>query len=173
MCPSADRVNDELRQAAKPERDGGYMRYGRITAALMALIATIGCNGGDVFKPGGPDGLTSPVSGARNGNLHTEKDCTNYFGLAGDTCTITKSNLREIGVGSLIHYVQATKSDVTANSDVVLDAGGSSKAFGHCTVNECVFNRGVGSFRSFSARLDVTTVHGVIGAWDGTYSFGQ
>jgi hypothetical protein len=149
------------------------MRYGRMAVVLMALIATAACNGGDVFKPTSPDGITNPVSAARNGTLHTEKDCTNYLGRAGDTCTITRSNLSEIGVGSLIHYVQATNSDVTANSDVVLDAGGSSKAFGHCTVNVCVFNGGMGSFRSFSARLDVTTLHGVIGAWDGTYKFGQ
>ena len=48
---------------------------------------------------------------------------------------------------------------------------------GHCFLVSgtglCVFNGGTGQFISFSARLNVTPVRGVIDAWDGTYSFGQ
>lgn len=154
------------------------MKYGRMAVALTALIVAAGCTGSDVFQPVSPDGIT-PVSGARSGNWHTEKDCSHYFGLAGDTCTITKSNIKEIAVGSLVHYVQPTNAALTTNSDVVLDAGGTNKAFGRCIVDGptgtgiCVFNGGIGNFKSFRARVDVTPVGGVIGAWDGTYSFGQ
>ena len=73
----------------------------------------------------------------------------------------------------------SANSDFTASGDVVLDAGGSNKAFGHCTVERvtgtglCVFNGGTGRFSFFRARVAVTPVGGVIDAWDGTYSFSQ
>ena len=155
------------------------MKYGTMAVALMALVVAVACSGSDSVGPSGVTNPNSPPAGVRLGNLHTEKDCTKYSGLAGDTCTITKSNLREIGVGSVIQYLQAANSDLTASSDVILDAGGSSKAFGHCTVNRvtgtgvCEFRGGTGAFILFSALVDVTRVGGVIDAWDGTYSFGQ
>ena len=154
------------------------MKYGTM-AALTALVVAAACSGSDPVSPSVVTNPNSPVSGARLGNLHTEKDCTNYFGLAGDTCTITKSNLTEIAVGSVIEYLQAANSDFTASTDVVLDVGGSSKAFGHCTVNRitgtgvCEFRGGTGKFSFFNALVDVTRVGGVIDAWDGTYSFRQ
>jgi hypothetical protein len=134
---------------------------------------------GDTQSVAGLTGPEKPAAGARNGILHTQKDCTNYVGLAGDTCFISQSNLREISVGSIIRYMQATNADLTSSTDVILDAGGTSKAFGHCTVDartgtgECVFKGGIGDFRSFSATLAVTPVGGVIGAWDGTYRFDE
>ena len=154
------------------------MKHGTMAVALTALVVAAACSGSD---PVSPSGVTNPnnPSGVRLGNLHAEKDCTKYFGLAGDTCTITKSNLTEIAVGSVIEYLQAANSDLTASSDVILDAGGSSKAFGHCTVNRvtgtgvCEFRGGTGAFSFFNALVDVTRVGGAIDAWDGTYSFSQ
>jgi hypothetical protein len=43
----------------------------------------------------------------RNKPLHLTKECTEYFGNAGDWCTITISNLRRIPVDSRILYSQA------------------------------------------------------------------
>ncbi|MFL5554129.1 MAG: hypothetical protein ACJ770_15145 [Gemmatimonadaceae bacterium] len=155
------------------------MRYGTMTVAFTALVVAAACGGSDAVSPTGVTNPNNPVLSTRSGNLNTQKDCSKYFGLAGDTCTITKSNLTEIGVGSVINYLQAANSDFTASGDVILDAGGSNKAFGHCTVERltgtgvCVFNGGTGRFSFFSARVDVTPVGGVIDAWDGTYSFSR
>ncbi|MFL5464913.1 MAG: hypothetical protein ACJ8AC_12855 [Gemmatimonadaceae bacterium] len=155
------------------------MKYGTMTVAFTALVVAAACGGSDAVSPTGVTNPNNPVLSTRSGNLNTQKDCSKYFGLAGDTCTITKSNLTEIGVGSVINYLQAANSDFTASGDVILDAGGSNKAFGHCTVERltgtgvCVFNGGTGRFSFFSARVDVTPVGGVIDAWDGTYSFSR
>ena len=156
------------------------MKYGTMTVAFTALVVVAAaCSGSDAISPSGITSPNNPVSAVRSGNLNAQKDCTKYFGLAGDTCTITKSNLSEIGVGSVINYLQAANSDFTASGTVILDAGGSDKAFGNCTVERltgtgvCVFHGGTGRFSFFSARVDVTPVSGVIDAWDGTYSFSQ
>src|SRR2546423_3823618 len=106
MGSSTCRVNGELAGDPDPKLDGGYMKYGTMAVALTALVVAAACGGSD--QPVSPDGVTNPnnpVAGARIGTLHTEKDCTNYFGRAGDSCTITKSNLREIAVGSIRHYL--------------------------------------------------------------------
>jgi len=155
------------------------MKYGTMTVAFTAFVVAAACSGSDAMSPNAATRPNNPGFGARSGNLNTQKDCTKYFGLAGDTCTITKSNLTEIGVGSVINYLQAANSSFTTSGDVMLDAGGSNRAFGHCTVERltgtgvCVFNGGTGRFSFFSARVDVTPVGGVIDAWDGTYSFSQ
>jgi hypothetical protein len=118
----------------------------------------------------------------KNGcGLQTQKDCSNYFGRAGDTCMIIQSNLKEIEVGSIVHYLQAANPDLTVSSDVILDppGPGNNRAFGHCKVNlltgigECVFSGGTGKFTFFNARVDVTPVGGLIFAWDGTYSYSR
>jgi hypothetical protein len=156
-----------------------YMKYGTTVLALTALAVAAACSGSDAVGPNGVTNPNNPALGARAGNLNTQKDCTKYFGLAGDTCTITKSNLTEIRVGSVINYLQAANSDFTTSGNVILDAGGSNKAFGHCTVERltgtgtCTFKGGSGIFVSFSAKVDVTPVGGVIDAWNGTYSFSQ
>ena len=155
------------------------MKYGTMTVAFTALVVAAACSGSDAVSPKAVTNPNNPALGARSGNLNTQQDCTKYFGLAGDTCTITKSNLSEIGVGSVINYLQAANSDFTASGTVILDAGGSDKAFGNCTVERltgtgvCVFHGGAGRFSFFSARVDVTRVGGVMDAWDGAYSFSQ
>ena len=155
------------------------MKYGTTALALTALVVAAACSGSDLVGPNGITNPNKPVSEARTGNLNTEKDCTKYSGLAGDTCIISKSNLKEIEVGSVIRYLQAATAGFTTSGDVILDAGGSNKAFGHCTVERitgsgiCTFNGGAGSFRFFRASVSVTRVGGVVDAWDGTYSFSQ
>lgn len=155
------------------------MKYGRTVLALTALVVAAACGGSDPVSPNGVKNPNNPISAARRGNLDTQKDCTKYLGLSGDTCVITKSNLTEIGVGSVIRYLQAATADLTTSGDVILDAGGSNKAFGHCTVERltgtgaCTFNGGTGIFSFFSAKVAVTPVRGVVDAWDGTYSFSQ
>lgn len=177
MRHSAAQIKGNL-PGGKPNLMEVYMKYGTTVLALTALVVAAACSG-DPVSPNGTTNPNNPVSEVRSGNLNTEKDCAKYFGLAGDTCTITKSNLKEIGVGSVIHYLQAANSAFTTSGDVLLDAGGSNKAFGHCTVERltgtgvCTFNGGAGIFSFFSARVAVTRVGGVIDAWDGTYSFSQ
>ena len=160
------------------------MKYGRTTVALTTLAVAAACSGGDLSQPVSPDGISSAntavtglTSAARSGGLHTVKDCTNYF--TSDTCTITQSNLKEIEVGSVVHYLQKANPDFTVSSDVILDPPrpGNNRAFGHCNVNlvtglgECVFSGGTGKFTFFHARVDVTPAGGPFFAWDGTYSY--
>jgi len=157
--------------------------YGRTAVALAALVVAAACSGGDLNQPMSPDGISSAnnESYARSGSLHIEKDCTNYFGRAGDTCTITESNLTEIGVGTTIHYLQAANPDFTLSSDVVVDppGPGNNAAFGHCTLSlvtglgACVLSGGTGRFVFFQASVAVTPVGGPVFDWDGTYNYGR
>jgi hypothetical protein len=158
------------------------MKYG-MAVALTALVVAAACSGGDLNQPLSPDrnSIATNESSARSGSLHIEKDCTNYFGRAGDTCTITKSNFKGFEVGSVIHYLQAANPDFTISTDVVLDPPGSGNntAFGHCTVDllagtgVCAFSGGMGKFADLRAIVAVSPVGGPIYAWDGTYSYGR
>ena len=64
---------------------------------------------------------------ARSGDLQVTKECSEYTGRAGDFCTITSSNLDEIGAGAKVIYAEAA-SEGTLDTDVVLDAGAAK----HC-----------------------------------------
>ena len=84
--------------------------------------------------------------GARSGDLHITKDCTENTGQPGSFCRITSSNIEAIEVGSKIIYAEAP-SPTELNSDIVLDlpGPGNNKAFGHCnsscgTVGMCPFS---------------------------------
>ena len=160
------------------------MKYGRTTVALTALVLAAACSGGDLNQPMGTERISSAndESSARSGSVHIEKDCTNNFGRAGDICTLTESNVKEIEVGSTVHYlVAANLENLTYDGPVVLDppGPGNNAAFGHCTVNLaagtgiCVFSGGTGKFTFFHASVDVTPVGGVVYAWDGTYSYSR
>lgn len=128
------------------------------------------------------------ASNAQNGQLHATKDCTNYHGGAGQSCTIKSSNLGEISADSTVFYDQAANTPVgLLDSNVVLDAGYGNRALGRCTVDLatrhglCTFSDGTGEFAGFQARVDVTPPTCVPGSctppndpywhWDGTYSF--
>src|SRR5688572_30535725 len=94
----------------------------RMALSLAALMLAAGC-ASDVSSPES-DATTPAVRAAsspRSGALNVEKECSTYTGQAGDTCTITKSNVKEIEVGSTITYAQGASADGTLSSDIVLD----------------------------------------------------
>ena len=108
------------------------------------------------------------------------KECSAYTGAAGDVCTITSSNVKEIPVGSKVVYAQAANpSALLFDSDVVLDlpGPGTNAAAGHCQLNNltgvgiCTFAGGTGKFTHFRGSANVSYLGGPDYAWDGTYSF--
>jgi hypothetical protein len=112
----------------------------------------------------------------RSGDLHVTKECSQYFGHAGEHCTITWSSLNAIASGMRVVYASAAGAD-GLDSDLVLDGPGNNDAFGHVTLDfhtlsgEVTFSGGTGRFSGFHARVDVTHVVGTSWRWDGTYSF--
>jgi len=129
------------------------------------------------------------ASNARNGQLHVAKDCPDYHGNAGESCTIKSSNLGEIKVGSTVFYDQHAGIPAgLLDSNVVLDAGYANRAVGRCTLDLttglglCTFSDGTGQFAGFQARVEVSPPTCLPGNncapldpywhWDGTYSFG-
>lgn len=162
----------------------------RMALPLMALVVAGGCSGRDVTEPMSPDGVSSAnkavsslaSSSPRSGSLQVEKECSTNTGQADDYCTITKSNVKGIEVGSRVYYlVAADLEHLTYDGAVVLDppGPGNNAAFGHCTVNlaagtgACTFSGGTGKFTWFHANVAVTPLGGPNYAWDGTYSYGQ
>jgi len=119
------------------------------------------------------------ASSAKKGHLHVTKECSAYFGAAGEFCTITSSNPAAIEVGSKVFYDQAAGIPPgLLDSDVVLDAGDGNRAVGHCTIDFatgrglCTFSDGTGKFTGFQARVDVSPpTDGLNWHWDGTYSY--
>jgi hypothetical protein len=116
----------------------------------------------------------------RNRPLHVTKECTEYFGQAGEFCTITGSNLGIIKIGSRVYYDQAAGvPEGMLDSNVVLDAGYGNRAVGRCTLDDatgqglCTFSDGTGRFAGFNARVRVSPPPpgGTDWRWDGTYSF--
>ncbi|MGH7603944.1 MAG: hypothetical protein ACRENK_08085 [Gemmatimonadaceae bacterium] len=116
----------------------------RIAFPLLALLGAVGCRGSDVLDPiSAPAGARDATVGAaasaeRSGALHVEKDCTGYLGGANQTCTIKKSNVQAIKVGSTITYLTAADPQTgILNTAIVLDppGPGNNHAFGRCMVN--------------------------------------
>ena len=166
------------------------MKLAVIVCLCSVALAVVGCADGR----GGPTGpsATAAVSGlgataasssaaVRSGDLHILKECSEYHGLAGQFCTITSSNIKEIEVGSRVVYAKPA-SAIGLDTDVVLDTPGPghNKAFGHCTLDGmtglglCTFSGGNGKFTWFSASAHVsppTREDPVNWHWEGTYSF--
>jgi hypothetical protein len=121
-------------------------------------------------------GAANPASSSRSGALRVTKECSAYTGLVGSYCTITSSNLPLIKVGSRVFYAQAAEA-TSLDSDVALVVGNHKVAFGHCQLvfatgtGLCTFSGGIGAFRGFEARADVSYLGGPNWAWNGTYSF--
>jgi len=122
----------------------------------------------------------TPVSAqsGRNGVIHVQKDCKEYDQTAGGHCTITASNLGQIPVNSRVYYDQAPGVPTgLLDSNVVLDAGGGSRAVGRCTLDFatglglCTFSDGTGLLAGFTARVEVSFISGTLWAWEGTYRF--
>ena len=157
----------------------------RMALPLVALMVAGGC-GSDVSGPmsqatmPGTSVAASHSAGSspRSGALNVTKDCSTYFGRAGDYCTITSSNLKAIEVGSRITYASAAVWP-NLDTDIVLDppGPGNNRAFGHCTLNlvtgigVCTLSGGTGKFTWLQASVAVSYVGGPTFAWDGTYSY--
>ena len=125
---------------------------------------------------------SAPVSASRERarTLHITKECSQYQGGAGEWCTITASNVRQVPVGSRVLYSQAAGVPAgLLDSNVVLDAGNGNRAVGRCTVDTtterglCTFSDGTGRLAGFEARVDVIHVAGYDWKWDGAYSFNE
>jgi hypothetical protein len=113
----------------------------------------------------------------RSGDLHVMKDCSQYFGRAGDYCTITSSSLNAIRPGMRVVYTSAAGAS-GLDSDLVLDGPGNNNALGHVTLDFqtlsglVTFSGGTGRFSGFHASVDVTyDADAGLWRWDGTYSF--
>jgi hypothetical protein len=156
-----------------------------IACFCAAVLAAVGCAGGSVnlVSPSASPAISSlaALSFPRSGELHVTKECSAWAGRAGDVCTITSSNLKEIEVGSRVVYAKAADfGTLTLDSDLVLDlpGPGNNVAFGHCHLNLvtglglCTFSGGTGKFTHFAASVNVSPpTDGVNWHWDGTYSF--
>jgi hypothetical protein len=110
----------------------------------------------------------------RSGELHVTKECSQYFGHAGEFCTITGSNLNAIDAGMKVVYTSAAGA-AGLESDIVLDGPGNNDASGHVTLNfatgtgAVTFSGGTGRFSGFHA--SVVVIYNGVWHWDGTYSF--
>ena len=124
-------------------------------------------------------GFVAPSVGAspRSGDLEMTKECSAYFGHAGEFCTFLSSNIKAIPVGARIYYVEAAGA-TTLDTDVVIVAGPGNVANGHCTLDflalpgRCAFLGGTGQFEHFHAAAAVTVDLHDVWHWDGTYEFG-
>lgn len=137
----------------------------RIASVLIVPLTLSACAGRNLPDP-------------RSGALSLAKECSTYTGKAGDICTVTASNLAEIGVGTRIRYATAAVgSDL--DTDVVLDppGDGNDTVSGHCKlslatgIGACTLLGGTGRFTSFRANVAVSQVSGPNYAWVGTYSY--
>jgi hypothetical protein len=122
----------------------------------------------------------APVSASRDRAraLHIGKECSQFQGNAGEWCTITRSNIRQVPAGSRVYYTQPAGIPAgLLDTNVVLDAGNGNRALGRCTVDLatnrglCTFSDGTGRLAGFEARVDVSLVSGFDWRWDGAYSF--
>jgi hypothetical protein len=156
----------------------------RIAFPMLALLVAGGCSAKDATGPmsqtrsAGASAAAQSENSPRSGALHLVKDCIGtYLGRAGDFCTITKSNLEQIKLGSRVVY-QTAAGATSLNSDVILYPPNSGKnlAFGHCALDfasglgHCTFSGGTGRFKEFHASVTVTCAQGIC-ALDGTYTF--
>jgi hypothetical protein len=139
--------------------------------ASLSLLLTVVLAG--AFAVASSAESTSP----RSGELHVTKECSHYFGQAGQFCTITSSNLDAIQPGTNVVYTSAAGA-ASLNSDLVLDGPGRNNADGHVTLDfltatgVVTFSGGTGRFSGFHARVVVTfNPNDGLWHWDGVYSF--
>ncbi|HXQ77481.1 MAG TPA: hypothetical protein VN797_04710 [Gemmatimonadaceae bacterium] len=161
------------------------MKY-RIALPVLVLILAGACSANDATSP---NAKVSPRAGiadresARSGWLHAVKNCGGYHGLAGQSCILTSTNLRQIPDGSTVTYASALGT-TTLNSDIIITppGPGNSVAFGHVDLNlitrtgVATLNGGTGVFKHFSATVNIVkivTADGHDWTWDGPFSFGS
>src|SRR5512132_1718314 len=146
-----------------------------IKAILGLLLAAVAAGAFAVASSAGNTG-----SSPRSGELHVTKNCKDYFGHAGEFCTITSSNLNAIKFGSRVVYTSAAgdPSPGVLDSDLVIDGPGNNTAFGHVVLDLATlsgvvtFFGGTGEFSHFQAGPLVVACPAYPDcSWDGPYSF--
>jgi hypothetical protein len=145
--------------------------------ALIATLITTACS--DMSGPDQPGADRSSSKSFQGRSLQLTKECSEYLGLAGDHCTIIKSNVRQIPAGSTVTYLaDADLVNLSFDGDVVLRANPSDAAFGHCIITDlltatgtCEFTSGIGQLSGFRARVVVSADRDpLLTDWKGTYS---
>jgi hypothetical protein len=146
----------------------------RVFAIAAVLVATL-----PALSPMLSLGGTPVMASAKKGQLLVTKNCSEFDGTAGSSCTITSSNIAEITAGAKVFYDQAANTPAgMLDSNVVLVVSPGNWAVGRCTLELatykglCTFSDGTGQLAGFQARVDVSPVGGLDFLWDGTYSFG-
>jgi hypothetical protein len=140
-----------------------------IVGLLLAIVVT----GAVAAASSAANSDSSP----RRGALHVTKECSEHTGQAFDFCTITSSNINALTAGSKVVYLQAPGAS-SLDSDIVIVVGPGKYALGHVTLDgatgtgEVTISGGIGPFKSFHAKADVSPLGGPDFAWDGRYRFG-
>jgi hypothetical protein len=140
-----------------------------IVGLLLAIVVT-----GAVAAASSAASTDSP---SRRGALHVTKECSEFTGQAFSFCTITSSNVQALAAGSKVVYLQAPGTS-SLDSDIVVVVGPGKFALGHVKLDlatgtgDVTLSGGIGPFRSFHAKADVTPLGGPDWAWDGAYRSG-
>lgn len=168
----------------------------RIAFPMLAILTAGACAGKHATSTTspGPDGAASNLAtsmrgddeagSARRGALHLAKECSVYTGRAGSYCTITRSNLREIAIGSREFALKdADSATNTLDSDGVLYARDGNLALNHCMIfdltattgriGDCTFAGGIGQLKGFHAKVVVSVDPNdpTVALFDGTFWF--
>jgi hypothetical protein len=152
-------------------------------AGILASVTFLACSDTTAPNQLAADGSSSK-SFRKTGELHLTKECGEYTALAGGFCTITKSNLKEITVGTREFALRdADLVAGTLNSDGLLYVRDGEIALNHCdifgffategVIGSCTFSGGTGHFSGFHAKVvvSVNKVDPNQADFDGTYSF--
>jgi hypothetical protein len=155
-----------------------------LASAIIASVVTAACS--DTTAPNKPASEGSSSSFQRSGAVHITKECHEYFGQAGDHCTIIASNVPLIPVGARVFYLMAADLvNGTYDGDVELRVQRGNVAFGHVivtdlfstvphtTIGNAAFSGGTGRFKEFHGQIVVSVSSNPSYNWDGTYSFGD
>ena len=143
------------------KRSPGSMRFAMLAAVAFALALAV----------------PALASAPRAGILDVTKECSQYYGNAGDFCTITSSNLHAIPAGSKVVYTSAAGAGGVLDSDLVVYTRGANAAYGHVVIDlgtgrgTVSLAGGTGQFKKFSASVAVSPLGGVNFAWGGSYSY--
>jgi hypothetical protein len=154
-----------------------------IATAIVGSVVTISCSDAAAPNQRLPAESSSGHS-QKSGALHLTKECSVYTGLAGSYCTITKSNLKEITVGTREFALKdADLAAGTLNSDGLLYVRDGDIALNHCDISNifatkgvigsCTFSGGIGHLSGFHAKVVVSVNKDDPNKadFDGTYSF--
>ena len=170
----------------------------RIAFPLLAFLVAGGCGAKDATSPMTRDTTPGPTvalssdrqshddndgqNSRRSGALHVTKECSMYHGLAGEHCTITSSNLKEIPKHSKVVYKKGAVGGSLDSDLTVYPAGrGKEVVFGHVVLDLATgtgvvtLSGGTGKFKTFRARVDVSIAPAGRPnfVWNGKYSFGN